>query len=167
MTETFGSVLRRWRDSRGMSQKEAAAILGVSERSISRWEQGDGLPIGETFVLLGHLGCDLSQLVDRNGDSQLLDRTQPQIGSSRGHEQVPSAIAPHGVRYQIDADLIANIETLLEEWLGRHERRMEPRQRGRFIAEAYAFCMEEVARAEEPVDGVATRVVGRLLRLVA
>lgn len=68
MAEMFGSVLRRWRDSRGMSQKEVAAILGVSDRSISRWEQGDGLPIGETFVVLGRLGCDLSLLVDRDDD---------------------------------------------------------------------------------------------------
>lgn len=80
MAETFGSVLRRWRESRGMNQKEAAAILGVSERSISRWEQGDGLPIGETFITLGQQGCDLSQLVDWGNGPAL--RSQAEIAAS-------------------------------------------------------------------------------------
>lgn len=152
---SFRERLKQWRESQGWSQAELANRSSVSNRSISRWEVGDGLPGGDALVELSKLGCDPTWLLTGHSSGQVQSQT------------VAPAANPNLVRDEIDADLIADIETLLEEWLGRHGRRMEPRQRGRFIAEAYAFCMEEVVRAQEPVDGVATRVVGRLLRLVA
>lgn len=39
-----GAVIRRLRESRGMTQEELAAVLHVSGKAVSKWETGQGLP---------------------------------------------------------------------------------------------------------------------------
>lgn len=42
--EKAGQALRRWREARRWTRKEAAEKLGVSERTIENWEQGVRTP---------------------------------------------------------------------------------------------------------------------------
>ena len=39
-TEKIGALLRQLRLERGMTQKEAALVLQISDKTISKWERG-------------------------------------------------------------------------------------------------------------------------------
>ena len=146
-----GTRLREWRESRGLTRPALSSLMEVAVGTLRNHEMGVSQPKTEHLQKLARLGCDVSWLL---------------TGAASGHgSAVTSDFVSDGLA--LDADLIAAIETMLEQWLERHQRKMDPQRRGRFIAEAYAFCMDEYARAQEPVNGVATRVVERLLRLVA
>lgn len=40
----FPTVLRRWRRKRGLSQSQAARLLGVPVKSLQNWEHGRNEP---------------------------------------------------------------------------------------------------------------------------
>lgn len=46
----FGENLRYYREKNNMTQRQLADIIGFSEKSISKWEQGNGLPTIETLI---------------------------------------------------------------------------------------------------------------------
>lgn len=46
------SKLKAWRKARGLSQGQAAPVLGISRRTLENWEQGDHRP---TALALRHL----------------------------------------------------------------------------------------------------------------
>lgn len=46
MDAEFRVILREWRMSRGLFQKEAADILGVNKRTYEAWEYGRTCPKG-------------------------------------------------------------------------------------------------------------------------
>ena len=37
---TFGQILKKARDQKGMTHEQLAQVLGVTNRTISRWERG-------------------------------------------------------------------------------------------------------------------------------
>ena len=49
-------LLRHWRIRWDMSQETLAEHLGISPRTLRRWEAGEGVPesIGYTLIGLGH-----------------------------------------------------------------------------------------------------------------
>lgn len=42
--KTFGGLLRDWRDRQGLSQKSAAALVGVKQTTWMRWEANAFVP---------------------------------------------------------------------------------------------------------------------------
>ena len=42
--QKIGGFLKELRKERGVTQEQLAQILGVSNRSVSRWENGNNLP---------------------------------------------------------------------------------------------------------------------------
>lgn len=44
MTEDWSALIKRYRLRHGLSQGRLAAVVGVSQRTISRWERGDDRP---------------------------------------------------------------------------------------------------------------------------
>ena len=62
MTEMeFAERLKRYRKAKNFTQQELADLLGVSNKSVSRWESGGGYP---DIVLLGPLARALDVTVD-------------------------------------------------------------------------------------------------------
>lgn len=56
-----GVLLRQARELAGKTQKDCAALLGISPRSISKYERGaKEIPASELQVLAPHLGVDVS-----------------------------------------------------------------------------------------------------------
>lgn len=53
-----GRSVARWRRQQGMSQRQLARQLGVSSRTVSRWETGASLPGPEICAALRSLGWD-------------------------------------------------------------------------------------------------------------
>ena len=64
-----GEVLARLRKEKGMTQKQAAEILNVSDRTISKWERGAGLPDVSLWKGISVLyGVEIEKMLD--GDLQ-------------------------------------------------------------------------------------------------
>ena len=39
-----GKIIAELRKKKGLTQKQLAAVLGVTDKAVSRWENGNGLP---------------------------------------------------------------------------------------------------------------------------
>ena len=61
MARTFGERLHRYREDRGLSQRQLSALAGVDPVQISRYERGLGLPAADTLVAIAkalHVSLD-------------------------------------------------------------------------------------------------------------
>lgn len=74
----LGEVLRRRREERGWGQAELANRLGVTQQTVSRWENGDSLPrprrLLEIAELLGLDSATLHRLAGYLPNSEHSDR---------------------------------------------------------------------------------------------
>ncbi len=61
----FPDKLQSLRKSRGISQEELSAQLGVSRQAVSKWELGESLPDSDKLPLIGHyFGVTVDYLLD-------------------------------------------------------------------------------------------------------
>ena len=85
MARAFGERLHRYREDRGLSQRQLSTLAGVDPVQISRYERGLGLPAADTLVAIAKaLRVSLDTLLlgkaDRAGEElpvrnvMLLDR---------------------------------------------------------------------------------------------
>lgn len=59
-----GTAIKELREKKKLLQKELAEMLGVSDKTISKWETGRGLPdISLLEPLAGALGVSLTELL--------------------------------------------------------------------------------------------------------
>ena len=86
----FSERLKRLRKARGMTQQELADQLGVSNKSVSRWESGGGYP---DVALLEPLARALGVTVD-----ELLSNTPavPRLGAADWQNLLSFAFAIGG-----------------------------------------------------------------------
>ena len=69
--------LRKWRERKGLSQKEVAISLGVAPPQISKWESGTTDPTLENLIKLSELyGITLDEIIGR-----------PQLDGTLTHEE--------------------------------------------------------------------------------
>ncbi len=66
MPENWSDCIRQYRLRYGMTQKEFAVVMGVSQRTVSRWERGEDQPSVEKQVQLRQLGWKPAGLLLRN-----------------------------------------------------------------------------------------------------
>ena len=74
----IGDFLKSLRQEKGLTQTQLADILYVSNRSISRWEQGNGLPDIDLLLKLAHFyDVKLEEILDgqRNNMDNKMDST--------------------------------------------------------------------------------------------
>jgi hypothetical protein len=55
MTEIDGNFIYQWRVKHGMTQAQAAAVLGVAHGTLRNWEQGVRNPPGHYRLLIDRL----------------------------------------------------------------------------------------------------------------
>ncbi len=61
----MGAKIRQLRERRGMTQKQLADALGLSQVAICLWETGENVPtIQNLHRLADILGCDARDLLD-------------------------------------------------------------------------------------------------------
>lgn len=61
----MGNNIRAERVRRGLTQSELGELLGVTQLTVSRWEQGDCEPSGRKLVRLSnYFGCSPEYLLD-------------------------------------------------------------------------------------------------------
>ena len=64
---TFGEHIYELRKERGLTQGDIAAYLGISDKAISKWENGINEPDFETLKKLCIiLDCSITELIDSN-----------------------------------------------------------------------------------------------------
>ena len=63
--ERIGGLISALRKEKGMTQKELADQLHVSDRTVSKWERGAGLPDPSIMIALADiLGITVNELVN-------------------------------------------------------------------------------------------------------
>ena len=68
----FGNLICSLREERGLTQKELAGLLDVSDKAISKWENGQALPRAETFeALASALGTTVENLIALSRENTL------------------------------------------------------------------------------------------------
>lgn len=71
----IGNFIKETRKEKGYKQKDLAEILHVSDKTISRWETGNGMPeIGMLIPLSEALGVSLNQLL--SGEKEVISENE-------------------------------------------------------------------------------------------
>jgi len=76
MAQTFGQRLKGYRKAKNLTQQELAEQIGVSDKTVSRWESDGGYPDVTTLVPLARaLGVTVDDLLDEKRPVRTLTRT--------------------------------------------------------------------------------------------
>lgn len=72
----FGAFVAQLRKERGMTQKELAAMVYVSDKAVSKWETGVSIPDVSVLIPLAEtLGVSVSELLE----CRRIERVEPQV----------------------------------------------------------------------------------------
>ena len=73
--QKIGSFLKELRKEKHMTQEQLAEVLGVSGRTVSRWETGRSLPDLDLLMLLAdYHGVELRELLDGERKEKTMDK---------------------------------------------------------------------------------------------
>lgn len=83
-----GSHIQVWRKLRGLTQAQLAERVGVTRRTVSRMERGDGEVRIEIFLRIAHaLGV-------LDGIPRSFDPYESDVGRMRADERLPQRVRP-------------------------------------------------------------------------
>ena len=81
-TNNVGGFIQQLRKDKGMTQKELAEIIGMSDKTISKWESGNSLP--DTSVLVS-----LCEVLDISVNELLsCEKIPPEDYSKKAEENI-------------------------------------------------------------------------------
>ena len=94
MKHEIGNRIRKYRESRGLSQKELAQLINVSNSRVSNWEQGINRPDVDIFAnICMVLKVSPSELLDvRLSPDDLNDQERSVIKAYRTKTELQHAI---------------------------------------------------------------------------
>ena len=82
--KTVAVNIRRLREERGLTQKQLASKLFVSDNVVSKWERGESLPDPETLARLAEtFGVEVGAIVYEN------ENARTQNASERSRRRLP------------------------------------------------------------------------------
>jgi transcriptional regulator with XRE-family HTH domain len=68
----IGDNIKKYREKKGLTQKQVAEAVGKTKNVVSNWEQGENKPDADTITLLcGLLGVDANTLMGWTNKEQL------------------------------------------------------------------------------------------------
>ncbi len=100
--KSIGSFIAALRRAKGMTQKELAELLHVSDKTVSRWEVGDGAPDLALIPVLAEIfgiTCDELLRGERRADADAAETTP--LGEKRRQWLLNSAMTKLNVRLSI------------------------------------------------------------------
>ena len=72
--QKIGAFLKQLRKERGATQEQLAEVLGVSGRTVSRWETGANMPDLSILILLAdHYNVEIREILDGERKSENMD----------------------------------------------------------------------------------------------
>ncbi len=73
--KVIGSFLKELRKEKGITQEQFAEIIGVSGRTVSRWETGTNLPDLDVLILISdYYKVELREILDGERKSEKMDK---------------------------------------------------------------------------------------------
>ena len=73
--QKIGQFLRECRKEKGITQEQLAEMLGVTNRSVSRWENGSNLPDLDILIeMADYYDVELRELLDGETDALVVYR---------------------------------------------------------------------------------------------
>lgn len=111
----IGLFLKRLRKEKGLTQEELAEVFGVTDRTVSRWENGKNLPdLGLLVELADFYDADIREIIDgdRRGedmDKELKDTLQKvaDYGDTQKQKAERAGSLAFGASFLICAAVIA------------------------------------------------------------
>lgn len=90
----IGNRIRKYRENRGLNQKELAQLIGVSNSRVSNWEQGINRPDADILVdICKSLNVSPSELLDvRLSSDELNDQERKVIMAYRTKTELQHAV---------------------------------------------------------------------------
>ena len=87
--ERIGCFIKSLRLERGITQEQLAEALGVTNRSVSRWENGNNLPdLSVLLELAKYFDVDVGELLDGGRKEENMDKqTEDTIRKAADYEQ--------------------------------------------------------------------------------
>ena len=94
MKYEIGSRIRKYRESRGLSQKDLADLIGVSNSRISNWEQGINRPNADIVAdICKALNISPSELLDvQLSTDKLTEQERKVINAYRNKPELQQAV---------------------------------------------------------------------------
>ena len=94
MKYEIGNRIRKYRENRGLNQKELAQLIGVSNSRVSNWEQGINRPDADILVdICKALNVSPSELLDvRLSSDELNDQERKVIMAYRTKTELQHAV---------------------------------------------------------------------------
>lgn len=94
MKYEIGNRIRKYRENRGLNQKEFAKLIGVSNSRVSNWEQGINRPDADILVnICKTLNVSPSELLDvRLSSDELNDQERKVIMAYRTKTELQKAV---------------------------------------------------------------------------
>ena len=67
-------MISSYREKRGISQNELAALVGVTQSAVAKWETGDSMPRADKLCQLAEiLNCTVDDLLrEQEGEGEIL-----------------------------------------------------------------------------------------------
>jgi len=100
---TFGNYITDQRHKRGLSQTELADLLGVTNKAVSKWENGRAKPTTNTLRKLAAVfGTDVDELLKNREERKPMDITKivitggPCAGKTTGMSKIQGAFSKKG-----------------------------------------------------------------------
>lgn len=108
MSEDWSRFVRRYRVRYGLTQTRLAAVIGVSQRTVSRWERGEDRPSLDQQKFLRDLGMEPSGALLHS------------LAASLIHCPVPRALSrTHNLRLQALSQPAIDKRPSVVDWIGR------------------------------------------------
>lgn len=145
MSENWGDIVRRFRVRHGLTQELAADVLGVSQRTVSRWERGQDRPSVRRQRQLRDLAWELSGMLLGS------------LAASIKHCPFPRALSrTHNLTLQTLSRPAIEKRPSVTEWVGRDlariaygvlEEMLDDRSLQRSIARREVSCILATTRS--------------------
>lgn len=99
----FGNRIYELRKAKGLSQKELGEMLGVSNKSVSKWENGATIPKTETLV-------KLAQIFDISTHELLQGKTEDKLTLSKLSSQVNEMLLTEEIQKRNEQDKVKSYQ---------------------------------------------------------
>ena len=108
--KTIGGLIAALRKANGLTQRELAEQLGVSDKTVSRWERDEGLPDLALIPVLAEIfGVTCDELLRGQRTAPQDRETEPDRTTERGEKQRRFLVAQSLRRYQNRSWIAAGI----------------------------------------------------------
>ena len=164
--EKIGRFIAQLRKERGMTQEQLGERLGVSQRTVSRWETGRNMPdISMLTLLCAQLDVSVAELLagqriegETITKADASDLAEKLIGLARrenGLRRILSALAALAVtlacmaglyayEYRVDVTSTAGLEAAIDAWCADGGMHADVLERAAVENRLYVLCRDEL-----------------------